>query len=159
LKGFKRETIEKIPKPLRHRTYSSKKQPEIGKTRDYSIDRKLSKATIRVVVRRGVGITAAHLHCALPGVNGAIVVPLFNNPAGQDVDGELDLGDQAIVENADITPPPEGDAACGAPLNNIASLAFAILTGRVYANVHSIANPDGVVRGQLLPILVPAPSQ
>jgi hypothetical protein len=33
LKGFKRETIEKIPKPLRHRTYSSKKQPEIGKTR------------------------------------------------------------------------------------------------------------------------------
>jgi hypothetical protein len=34
LKGFKRGTIEKIPKPLRHRTYSSKKQPEIGKTRD-----------------------------------------------------------------------------------------------------------------------------
>jgi hypothetical protein len=24
---------KKIPKPLRHRTYSSKKQPEIGKTR------------------------------------------------------------------------------------------------------------------------------
>jgi CHRD domain len=115
-----------------------------------AFNRQLSRATIRVVVRGGVGITAAHLHCALPGVNGAIVVPLFNNPAGQDVDGELDLGDQAIVENADITPPPEGDTACGVTLNNIASLAFAILTGRVYANVHSIANPDGVVRGQLL---------
>jgi hypothetical protein len=113
-------------------------------------DKKLSKATIKVVVRRGVGITAAHLHCALPGVNGAIVVPLFNNPAGQDVDGELDLGDQATVENADITPPPEGDTACGVPLNNIASLAFALITGRVYANVHSTANPDGVARGQLL---------
>jgi CHRD domain len=122
-------------------------------------DKELSKATIQVVVREGVGITAAHLHCAPAGVNGAIVVPLFNNPAGQDVDGELDLGEQAIVENADITPPPEGDTACGVPLNNIASLAFAILTGRVYANVHSVANPDGVVRGQLLPILVPAPSQ
>jgi hypothetical protein len=124
-----------------------------------NFDRRLSRATIRVVVRRGVGITAAHLHCAIPGVNGAIVVPLFNNPDGQNVDGELDLGDQAIVENADITPPPEGDTTCGAPLNNIASLAFAILTGRIYANVHSTANPDGVVRGQLLPILVPAPSQ
>jgi CHRD domain-containing protein len=88
-----------------------------------AFNRQLSRATIRVVVRRGVSITAAHLHCALPGVNGAIVVPLFNNPAGQDVDGELDLGDQATVENADITPPSEGDTACGVPLNNIASLA------------------------------------
>jgi hypothetical protein len=116
-----------------------------------NFDRKLSRATIKVVVSRGVGITAAHLHCAIAGVNGAIVVPLFSNPAGQDVDGELDLGDKAIVENADITPPPEGDTTCGAPLNNIASLAFAILTGRVYANVHSTANPNGVARGQLLP--------
>src|SRR6184192_2499462 len=33
LKGSKRETIEKIPKPLRHKTYSSKSQPEFGKTR------------------------------------------------------------------------------------------------------------------------------
>lgn len=115
-----------------------------------AFNRQLSRATIRVVVRRGVGITAAHLHCALPGVNGAIVVPLFDNPAGQDVDGELDLGDQAIVENADITPPPEGDMACGVPLNNIASLAFAMITGRIYANVHSTANPEGVARGQLL---------
>ena len=115
-------------------------------------DKKLSKATIKVVVSRGVGITAAHLHCAIPGVNGAIVVPLFSNPDGQDIDGELDLGDKAIVENADITPPPEGDTACGTPLNNIASLAFAILTGRVYANVHDKAHPEGVARGQLLPL-------
>ena len=116
-------------------------------------DKKLSKATIKVVVRQGVGITVAHIHCAIAGVNGAIVVPLFSNPAGQDIDGELDLGDKAIVENADITPPPEGDTACGTPLNNIASLAFAILTGRIYANVHNTANPDGVARGQLLPLL------
>jgi hypothetical protein len=115
-----------------------------------AFNRQLSRATIRVVVRRGVGITAAHLHCAPPGVNGEIVVPLFNNPTGQDVDGELNLGDQAIVENADITPPPEGDTACGVPLNNIASLAFAMATGRIYANVHSTANPPGVARGQLL---------
>src|SRR5207248_4284271 len=36
LKGSKRETIEKIPKPLRHKTYSSKRQPEFGKTRVFA---------------------------------------------------------------------------------------------------------------------------
>jgi hypothetical protein len=40
LKGSKRETIEKIPKPLRHKTYSSKRQPEFGKTRVYAVYQK-----------------------------------------------------------------------------------------------------------------------
>jgi hypothetical protein len=33
LKESKQETIAKIPRTIRHRTYSSSKQPEIGKTR------------------------------------------------------------------------------------------------------------------------------
>jgi CHRD domain len=121
-------------------------------------DRKLSVATIEIFVRRAVGITAVHLYCALPGVNGAIVVPLHNNPNPPEQLGNLSLGARSLG-NADITPPPEGDTVCGVPLNNIASLAFAMRTGRIYANVHTTANPAGVARGQLLPILVPAPSQ
>jgi hypothetical protein len=45
LKGSKRETIEKIPKPLRHKTYSSKRQPEFGKTRGEPAYRHHSEST------------------------------------------------------------------------------------------------------------------
>jgi hypothetical protein len=38
----------------------------------------------------------------------------------------------------------------GRPINNIASLAFAMRDGLIYANVHTVANTGGEVRGQLL---------
>ena len=42
--------------------------------------------------------------------------------------------------------------AIGRPVNNIASLAFAARNGLIYANVHTVANPPGEVRGQLLEV-------
>jgi hypothetical protein len=38
----------------------------------------------------------------------------------------------------------------GRPVNNIASLAFAARDGLIYANVHTVANSGGEIRGQLL---------
>jgi hypothetical protein len=38
----------------------------------------------------------------------------------------------------------------GMPINNIASLAFAMRDGLIYANVHTVANSGGEARGQLL---------
>jgi hypothetical protein len=106
----------------------------------------LSKANYEVTVRSGIGITLAHLHCASAGVNGPIVVTLFSNPLGQNNDGRLVTG---TIENADITDVSD-NPACGVQVNNIAALAFAIRAGKVYVNVHDLANPNGVARGQLL---------
>ena len=109
----------------------------------------LSEADFRLKVRDGFAVTQAHLHCGRAGTNGPVVVFLFGFVVGGvDVDGELARG---TLTNADIT---DVGADCvpaiGRPVNNIASLAFAARDGLIYANVHTVANPPGEIRGQLL---------
>ncbi len=102
-----------------------------------------------LLVQNGLQITQAHLHCGRPGQNGPIIVFLAPlNTGGADVDGVLGSGTRT---NADLI---AGAAACetaiGRPVRNIASLAFAARDGLIYANVHTLTNPAGEVRGQLL---------
>jgi len=109
----------------------------------------LSAVDFRLRVRDGEAVTQAHLHCGRAGENGPVVVFLFGFvPGGVDVDRELARG---TLTNADIT---DVGADCvpalGRPVNNIASLAFAMQDGGIYANVHTVDNPGGEVRGQLL---------
>jgi hypothetical protein len=101
-----------------------------------------TEAEMTLSVNDGEGITQAHLHCAPVGVNGPFVVYVAGlNAAGYDVDGKWISN--AIATDASIVNP-----ACGATL---ADLATSIQDGRVYVNVHSLAYPSGVIRGQLEP--------
>lgn len=92
----------------------------------------------------GEDIILAHLHCALAGTNGPVVVTLFEDTDGEDVDGSLVDG---TIANADIMPQMCGNIE----VNNIASLYEAVLQRQVYLNVHSQEFPAGVVRGQVFP--------
>jgi hypothetical protein len=93
-------------------------------------------------VHEGVRITQAHLHCGEAGVNGPVIVFLAgNHDLGWDVDGQW-------VSKATITDENVTNDTCGMTLADIVEEARA---GRVYVNVHSVAHPAGVVRGQLLP--------
>lgn len=119
-------------------------------TIEVEFDAALTRAQFRLAVRSSAGITQAHFHCASAGVNGPIVAFLFGP-----VDPPVDVGEGSVevaLDNSDILPPetPEAIEACGVPLNNIASLAFAMRAGKIYANVHSTTFPAGVIRGQLL---------
>jgi hypothetical protein len=105
--------------------------------------------TFQLSVQNGVGVTRAHLHCGLPGQNGPIVVTLSpTNEQGADVSGLLAEGTRT---NVDI----EATAArcedrIGQPVRNIASLAAAAVLGLIYVNVHTVANPAGEIRGQVI---------
>jgi hypothetical protein len=58
---------------------------------------------------------------------------------GLDIDGE-------VVSNATITDTSITNPACGA---TVAALAASMRAGNTYVNVHSVAHPGGVIRGQL----------
>jgi hypothetical protein len=87
-------------------------------------------------------VTQAHLHCAPVGENGPVVAFLFGNvPGGFDVDGELadfTLTDANIVANT-----------CSPVITTMDQLISAIQAGNIYANVHTVAHPNGEIRGQL----------
>jgi CHRD domain len=77
------------------------------------------------VVTTGIAATAAHIHEAAGGINGPIIIPLTESPAGSGV--------WSIPAGTTIT-----DA-------QVASLR----AGNMYFNVHSAANPSGEIRGQI----------
>lgn len=111
--------------------------------------RNLSSFSFRLNVRDGRRVTQAHLHCGRPGQNGPVVVFLAAlNPDGADVNGSLAQGTR---RNEHIEVSAEGcETLIGRPVRNIASLAGAARDGLIYANVHTIDNPAGEVRGQLI---------
>jgi hypothetical protein len=101
-----------------------------------------TEAEITLTVSDGVRLRQAHLHCAPVGANGPIVAFLAgDNAAGYNVDGKW-------ISNATLTDTSISNPACGATLS---ALAASMRAGTVYVNVHSVAHPGGVIRGQVEP--------
>ena len=93
-------------------------------------------------VDSGVRVTQSHFHCGSAGVNGPVIVFLAGfRPEGWDVDGKW-------VSNATVTNANVINTACGTTLAAIFEQAR---NGNIYVNVHSVAHPGGVARGQLEP--------
>lgn len=105
------------------------------------VDRNLSEIRFKLAVRDGdktLGAAGAHLHCAPAGMNGPVVVFLAGAfPPGYDGDFEIraTVTDDSIINDV-----------CG---GNITELVGSMLDGNVYINVHDVANPGGVIRGQV----------
>jgi hypothetical protein len=110
----------------------------------FRVNRRSDSIDVRVDVRRGVGITQAHIHCAPAGQNGGVVVWLAGllQGGGHDIDGRW-IGSASFDSGAIV------NAACGA---TIAQLVQAMRSGQAYVNVHSADHPAGVVRGQIRPM-------
>ncbi len=72
-------------------------------------------------------ITGAHFHIGYAGANGPVVYSIGPTAVGTNITG--------------YWPTP----------TLVDSLVVALMTGRIYVNVHTATNPGGEVRGQLLP--------
>ncbi len=108
----------------------------------FRLNKAETEIEIQLHVNDGVRITQSHIHCAPAGVNGPVVVFLAGlHAAGLDVDGKW-------VSNATIKDTSIVNTACGA---TVSALAAQMRNGNTYANVHSVAHPGGVVRGQIEP--------
>lgn len=86
-------------------------------------------------------VTQAHIHLGRPGENGPIVAFLagpFDPPTGL-VDGLLARG---VITAEDLVGPLEGKP--------ISRLYFEMLRGNTYVNVHTVRNPGGEIRGQII---------
>ena len=107
-----------------------------------NVQRDYSRIKFRLRVMNGVDVTMAHLHCGQAGSNGPVLVGLFEDMDGVQVNGVLACNNE--LRNADIVP-----QQCGTVyVQNVASLYAAVRSGDVYLNVHTKGNPAGEVRGQ-----------
>ena len=96
-----------------------------------------------LTVNDGVRVQQSHIHCGQPGENGPVIVFLAGFHAlGWDVDGQW-------VSNATFTDDNmmNRTSPCGATLGE---LIQAMRDGNTYANVHTVANPGGEVRGLIV---------
>ena len=94
-----------------------------------------SKARVKMNIRGGTNVFAAHFHCGAAGTEGPVAVDILLNFDGQNTD--------ANITNADISSDCDG-------INNLISLAYAMRLGLIYAAVHTTENPPNEVRGQMI---------
>jgi hypothetical protein len=82
-------------------------------------------------------VTVAHIHVGAAGVNGPPIFFLFNATT----DGAFTSPVTGTLQAADLTP--------GGGVDTFAEALAEIRAGNTYVNVHTQANPNGEIRGQV----------
>ena len=91
----------------------------------------------KLIVANLANIVAAHIHCAVAGVNGPVGVTLF---------GGAPVTLSGILASGPILAPNSGNA-CG--WTTVADIVAGIASGATYVNVHTLQSLSGEIRGQV----------
>jgi CHRD domain len=86
--------------------------------------------------------SAAHIHMGKEGVNGDVIVDLLGTPTSKDKDTAYGMIFRGNLTDASLKGEMQGKT-----LND---LIAAMDSGDTYVNVHTAANPDGEIRGQIV---------
>ncbi|UNK21214.1 CHRD domain-containing protein [Paenibacillus sp. N3/727] len=105
----------------------------------FQVNRTGTQLRFRLVVNNINRVTQAHIHLGRVGENGPIVAFLFGpSKFGISVRRGVIRG---VLTNQDLIGPLQG--------RTIRDLVRELERGNAYANVHTIQNPDGEIRGQI----------
>lgn len=98
-----------------------------------------------LTLRDMIGLTEAHLHLGKPGSNGPVVAFLYGRSGPAD---KLDLAvRRGTLHDKDLMGPLAG--------RTIDDLIKEMNKCNIYANVHTVAHPNGEIRGQVLSTRAP----
>jgi hypothetical protein len=112
----------------------------------FTISEDETSITFRLIVANINDVTQAHIHCGGPDVAGPVVVFLFGfDPVGVTVNGILSQG---TITADDVIARPDS-ALCPGGVANLADVIEKIRSGEAYANVHTILNAPGEIRGTI----------
>jgi CHRD domain len=84
-------------------------------------------------------VTSVSIHSGNVGENGPVIVTLFRPNASADLANDVQAG--GTITSSDLEGPMQGKV--------ISDLVSAMSSGVTYVNVHTQANPDGEIRGQI----------
>jgi len=87
------------------------------------------------------GTTLAHIHISPAGVSGPVIVNFALAPFTSPLTG--------TATAADFVPQPTRG------INTFPDAVNAIMSGNAYVNVHTVNNPPGEIRGQLIGVIAP----
>jgi len=104
-------------------------------------DPTLTRLNVLLLVSRLRRVTAGHIHLGRPGQNGPIVLFLFR-PAMP-----VDIVAPTVLTNASFPAANLIGPLAGMPLS---ALAQQMMAGNTYVNVHTVANPEGEIRGPIV---------
>jgi hypothetical protein len=82
------------------------------------------------------GLTLVHIHLGTGGTNGPVEVTLFDDPAGSFAGGGVTFGEDFSHSHM-------------MTLGSIEELLDRIASGEAYIDLHTLANPDGELRGSI----------
>jgi hypothetical protein len=85
------------------------------------------------------GVTQGHIHSGIQGENGPVVVTLFNFTSAQN-----EVSENGTIAASNLEGPMQG--------KTIADFITSMKDGSTYANFHTEQNPNGEIRGQIMPI-------
>ena len=111
---------------------------------EFQLNQDGDELAFRLIVANIEDVVASHIHCGPEGVNGPVVAFLYPGPVVSP-NGSLAQG---TLTASDVIPRPDSPA-CPGGISTFDDLIAKMRSGGAYANVHTVINPGGEIRGQV----------